>query len=92
MKKSQIFGFLLTLLFGPLGLFYSSLPAAIGLSTVAIILGAFTHGLVALITWPICIIVGFFTVWSHNAKVELEEKRHHEILAATESQKIEPRI
>ncbi len=85
MKKSQFAGFLLTLLFGPIGLFYSSVPAALGFIVAAIGIGAITGGIGAFIMWPISIIVGFFTVSSYNNKVNLEEKRHQEILEATKA-------
>ena len=45
MKKSQLKGFILALLFGPLGLFYSSIPAALVLLVVAVIAGAISSGI-----------------------------------------------
>jgi len=92
MKKSYILSLILTLLFGPLGLFYSSLAGAIALTTVAIILGSIIFVVGALVTWPFSIIVGLLTVRSHNAKVKLEEKRHNEILATKKAERIEPRL
>lgn len=83
MKKSQFAGFLLTLLFGPLGLFYSSVPAALGFVVAVIAIGAMTGGVGAILIWPIVIIVSFFTVSSYNSKIEIEEKRHKELVEAT---------
>ena len=85
MKKSQIVGFILTLLFGPLGLFYSSVPAALGFLVAAIVFGLFTGGVGAVLIWPVSIIVGVFTVRRHNDQVALEETRHQELLEATKT-------
>jgi hypothetical protein len=83
MKKSQLTGFILTLIVGPIGLFYSSSAAAIGLILLALVLGVPTMGIGAIIVWPIAILTGFYTVGKHNARVEIEEKRHRELLSAT---------
>ena len=80
MKNSQLIGFLLTLVFGPLGLFYSSVAAIIGCILLAIALGAVTAGIGALVFWPISILVGINTVGRYNVKIEVEEKRHKEFL------------
>jgi hypothetical protein len=75
----------LTLIFGPLGLFYSSGAAAIGCILLAIALGAVTAGIGALVFWPISILVGINTVGRYNVKIEVEEKRHKELLEATKT-------
>lgn len=85
MKKSQLIGFLLTFLVGPLGLFYSSAPAALGFLLAAIVFGVLTAGIALFVIWPISIITGFFTVHRHNSKVALEERRHKELLEATKA-------
>lgn len=82
MKKSQLISFLLTLFLGPIGLFYSSVAAALGFIIAAIAFGAVTYGVGALIIWPISILVGAAMVSKYNQKVDLEEKRHKELLAA----------
>ena len=92
MKKSHFLSLLLTVLFGPLDLFYSSLPAALFFIVLAIMLGSMLDPILAIFIWPISIIVGVFTVWSHNVKVAIEEKRHNEILAAARSERIEPKL
>lgn len=89
MKKSQLVGFVLTFTFGPLGLFYSSVPAALGFLLAAVIFGILTAGIALLVIWPISIITGFFTIHRHNSTVALEEQRHKELVEAkkgTESQ------
>lgn len=55
-EKSVIAAFLLTLLFGPLGLLYATIGGVIFLIIVAMILGTVTLGIGALITWPIAMI------------------------------------
>ena len=39
MRKSQLKGFLLTLLFGPIGLFYSNVPLALVFLVLTVIVG-----------------------------------------------------
>lgn len=85
MEKSQFTGFLLTLFFGPLGLFYSSMPATLGFVIASLAFGAVTMGFAIFLIWPISIIVGFFTVSNHNSKIAMEEKRHKELLEATKA-------
>ena len=65
-KKSQVVGFLLTLLLGPFGLFYSSPPAALGLIILATTF-LFTEQPMALFAaWPVSILVGIWTVARHR--------------------------
>lgn len=85
MKKSQLVGFLLTLLLGPLGLFYSSIAAALALLLLtfgAAFATTFIGGLGALVAWPLSILVGFATVSRYNSRVALEERRHREVVRA----------
>ena len=82
MKKSQFIQFLLTLLFGPVGLFYSSMAAGFGFLIAAISFGIFFFGLGA-IFWPISIIVGFFTVSRYNGIIEKEDIKHQELLKSS---------
>ena len=61
MRKSQLKGFLLTLLFGPIGLFYSNVPLALVFLVLAVIVGAVSLGS-AMLFWSLSIVVGVFTV------------------------------
>jgi hypothetical protein len=90
--KSQFAGFILALLFGPFGLFYSSFIAGFTLLIIAIAVGFFTQGVETLAVWPICIIVSFFTVYSHNAGISLEGERRSRNLDSKNSQRIEPEL
>jgi hypothetical protein len=81
--KSQFSGFLLTFFFGPLGNFYSSIGAGIGLTLAAIVFGLMTAGIGALLIWPISIIVSAASISSHNEKItKAESDRKKEIKKA----------
>lgn len=67
-SKSQILGFILTLLLGPLGLFYSSWVAALILSVIAISSAVSIIGPV--LCWLLAILISFFAVSKHNDKVK----------------------
>jgi len=67
-SKSQLSGFLLTLLFGPLGLFYSSWIAGLILTITAVGLGATI--IVPLICWGLSILLSFGFVDDYNNKVK----------------------
>jgi hypothetical protein len=80
--KSQTLSFILTLLFGPLGCFYSSVGAGAGLTLAAVIFGGMTAGVGAILMWPINIFVGAACVASYNDKIKIEAKRHAQLLNA----------
>jgi hypothetical protein len=67
--KSPIEQLLLALLFGPLGLFYSSVPAAVLLTLAAAVVARDTGGPGALFAWPLAVAMGYFTVkhWNRRA-------------------------
>ena len=65
--KSQLAGFFLTLILGPLGLFYSSWIAALILCVIAIASAATIIG--PIICWVLAILISFATVDSHNNKI-----------------------
>jgi hypothetical protein len=85
MKKSAATQFLLTFLLGPLGLFYSSVPAAIGFMVAGLVLAIPTAGVGGLLVWPFSILGGFATVSRHNSLVDKEDRKHQELLAATKA-------
>ncbi|MFH1528395.1 MAG: hypothetical protein ABIG69_17455 [Bacteroidota bacterium] len=55
-EKSMGVTILLTILFGPLGMFYSTITGAIVMIIVNVIVAIITLGFGLLITWPVCII------------------------------------
>lgn len=82
MRKSHLVQALLALLLGPFGLFYSSIAAALAMILLAAAVATWTLGIGALLFWPLSIPVGIATVWRHNKRVRLEERRHQELLQA----------
>ncbi|MEP7171441.1 MAG: hypothetical protein ABI855_18875 [Bacteroidota bacterium] len=54
--KSVAMAIILTFIFGPLGLLYSSIKGGIIMFFVTFIIGFFTLGFGLLLTWPLCII------------------------------------
>jgi hypothetical protein len=64
--KSVGAAILLAILFGPLGMLYSTVSGALIMLVVSLILGIATAGISVLITWPICIIWGAVAAQSYN--------------------------
>jgi hypothetical protein len=82
MRKSKLNGFILALLFGPVGLFYSN-----GWAALAFVFAGFgmasTMGIFgAILVWVASIIAGPELVISHNRKVSKAERQHKELLEA----------
>jgi hypothetical protein len=67
--KSPGIAILLTILFGPIGMFYSTITGAIVMLLLSIVLGILTLGLGLLITWPICILWAALAASSYNRKI-----------------------
>ena len=82
MRKSYIVSLFLTTLFGPVGLFYTTLAGAIAMTLVSVGVASVTSGLGLLVVWPVSMLAGIGTVHSHNRKMALEERRHRELVAA----------
>lgn len=68
-EKSMAATILLTLFFGPLGLFYSSVAGGIVMLILSIIVAVFTLGFGLIITQLICVIWGAIATNSHNQKM-----------------------
>jgi len=67
--KSPGIAILLTILFGPIGMFYSTIGGAIVMLLVTLVVGLLTLGLGLLITWPICILWAALAASSYNRRV-----------------------
>ena len=67
--KSAGVAILLPVLFGPLGLLYSTVMGAIVMFVVNIVIAMVTMGFGLILTWPICGIWAFVAVKSHNKKL-----------------------
>lgn len=55
-EKSITLAVLLAVLFGPLGMIYSTLMGAVVMFTASLILAGFTEGASLIFTWPACIL------------------------------------
>lgn len=67
--KSPGIAILLTILFGPIGMFYTTIGGAIVMLLVSLVVGVVTLGLGLIITWPICIIWAALAASSYNQKI-----------------------
>lgn len=64
--KSQGIGVILTLLFGPLGLFYASIIGGVIMCVVALPLVLITFGIGWIIVVPICVVWSLVAVGNYN--------------------------
>jgi len=67
--KSAGVAILLTVLFGPLGMFYSTIAGAIVMIVISVVVALFTLGFGLILTWPICIVWAAMAARSHNKKL-----------------------
>lgn len=67
--KSMGISILLTILFGPLGMLYSTIAGAIVMAIISAIVGFATVGIGLLVTWPICVIWSAIAVSNYNKKL-----------------------
>lgn len=67
--KSMGISIILTLLFGPLGMLYSTVPGAIVMFIVNVLAIFLTAGFGLIVTWPICIIWGAIAVKNTNERL-----------------------
>lgn len=67
--KSVGISIILTVVFGPLGMFYSTIAGAIIMLIISGILGFVTFGYGLIITHPICVIWGALATHSYNKKL-----------------------
>ena len=86
MKKSFGVQFLLAVIFGPIGLFYSSVAGAVAMLLVPVLLFPSLSFASVLITWPVSLVIGMIAVSQHNQRIDTEARRHDEILRALSTQ------
>ena len=67
--KSVGIAIILTVLLGPLGMFYSTILGGIIMTALSIVVGFFTFGLGLLILWPIYIIWAALAANAYNKKL-----------------------
>ena len=65
-EKSMGITILLTILFGPLGMLYSTVTGAIVMIIVNVVVAIITLGFGLFITWPVCIIWGAVATNKYN--------------------------
>jgi len=68
-NKSVLVAFLLTLFFGPLGMFYSTVVGAIIMIVLYLVIGIITLGLGLIVLHPIAIIWACIAVSNHNGNL-----------------------
>lgn len=67
--KSVGIAIILSFLFGPLGMLYSTILGGIIMFIISIIVAIFTLGIGLIVTWPICIIWAAIAASMHNRKL-----------------------
>lgn len=67
--KSMAVAIILAILFGPLGMLYSTVMGGVIMIVISLLAGIFTLGFGLFITWPICVIWSAVATNSHNKKV-----------------------
>jgi hypothetical protein len=65
-EKSVGLALLLTLLFGPLGMLYSTVTGGLVMIVVTIVVGMFTFGIGLILLWPIYLIWGAMAAHNYN--------------------------
>jgi hypothetical protein len=73
-EKSMGVTILLTILFGPLGMLYSTITGAIVMMIVSGLVALVTLGFGLLITWPICIIWAAVATNNYNRNLGAQYK------------------
>lgn len=68
-SKSIGVAIVLTVLFGPVGMLYSTVPGALIMIVVSAVVGIFTLGFGLLFTWPICIVWGVMAANAYNKQL-----------------------
>lgn len=66
--KSMAVAIILAILFGPLGMLYSTVMGGVVMIALSILVGIFTLGFGLFITWPVCVIWAAVAANSHNKK------------------------
>jgi len=74
--KSTGVAILLTVLFGPLGMLYSTIWGALFMIVVSAVVGLLTLGFGLIVTWPICIIWAGVATSSYNKKLLSGQKKY----------------
>ena len=68
-QKSARVAILLTALFGPLGMFYSTVSGAIIMLIVSVVVASMTLWFGLILVWPVCIVYAALAANEHNRKL-----------------------
>jgi hypothetical protein len=74
--KSMGVSIILTILFGPLGMFYSTILGGIVMSIISLVVGVLTFGMGLIITWPICVIWAAIATNAYNKKLLAGQRQY----------------
>ena len=74
--KSMGVAIILTVLFGPLGMLYSTIPGGIIMFIISSIVALLTAGIGLILTWPICIIWAAAATSSYNKKLFQGQRKY----------------
>jgi hypothetical protein len=74
--KSMGVSIILTVLFGPLGMFYSTIAGGIIMTIISLFVFLITAGIGLFLTWPICVIWGAVATSSYNNRLLAGEQRY----------------
>lgn len=72
--KSMGTSIILTVLFGPLGMLYSTILGGIIMIVVSAVVGLLTAGTGLIVTWPICIIWAAVATSSYNKNLSAGQR------------------
>jgi len=67
--KSMAVAIILAILFGPLGMLYSTVMGGVVMIALSILVGIFTLGFGLFITWPVCVIWAAVAANSYNKNI-----------------------
>jgi len=68
-EKSMGLSIVLAAIFGPLGLFYSSIIGGFIMLVISFVGALITLGVSLIITWPLCILWAYLSTKRYNAKL-----------------------
>ena len=74
--KSMGVAIILTVLFGPLGMLYSTILGGIIMCVISLIVALITAGIGLVLTWPICIIWAAVATSSFNKKLLQGQRKY----------------
>lgn len=68
-RKSIGLALLLAIVFGPLGMLYTTVTGAIIMLVVTSVFAVLTAGLSLLVTWPVCVVWSCLAAWRSKRRV-----------------------